>query len=100
MTALLMAMAMMSWIPADSTAYCLRGRMADGTQTRARSVAQNTLPLGSMIKTNKPGPGGIYIWYVRDRIGSGSELDFWTPSCSDALRWNKPIKFRVLRRGK
>jgi 3D (Asp-Asp-Asp) domain-containing protein len=75
--------------------------MADGSNTRSRSVANNFLPFGTKIKTNKPGPRGLRIFYVRDRIGFGSELDFWTDSCSDANQWGRrQITFRVLRYGR
>lgn len=88
-----------------STAYtpCSSGTiMADGTRTRLRSVANNFLPLGSKIRlVGRPGPYGLRIFYVRDRIGSGSQLDFWVPSCRDGILWGRRIvKFRVLRYGR
>lgn len=87
-----------------STAYtpCSSGSlMADGTQTRLRSVANNFLPLGTKIKLSRPGPYGLRIFYVRDRIGSGTELDFWVPSCSYGFVWgSRVVSFRVLRYGR
>lgn len=84
-----------------STSYCLKGRMADGTYTRARSVANNFLPLGSIIRTSRPGPGGYRIYVVRDRIGHGSALDFWTPTCRQAFSWGRrTVKFIVVRYGR
>jgi 3D (Asp-Asp-Asp) domain-containing protein len=77
--------------------------MADGTRTRLRSVANNFLPLGSKIKiTSKhPGPYGLRIFYVRDRIGHGSQLDFWVPSCRYGINWGRrTIRFKVLRYGR
>ena len=85
-----------------STSYCLTGTMADGTQTRPRSVAMNTLPLGSKIKLIKPRSfNGYRIFYVRDRIGYGSELDFWAPSCGQSMSWGRrPVTIKVLRTGR
>lgn len=84
-----------------STAYCLQGTMADGTYTRKRSVANNFLPLGSKIKTRTAGPGGLRIFYVRDRIGHGSQLDFWVPTCGSAYKWGRrSVRFTVLRYGR
>ena len=72
---------------AESTAYCLTGRMSDGSYTRLRSAASNRHPLGTKIRvtSRRPGPLGLRRFVIRDRIGYGSELDFWTPSCSYAL---------------
>lgn len=74
-------------LPAESTAYCLRGRMADGTFVRAGSAASNRHPLGTRIYVR--GPGGRKKWTIRDRIGHGSELDFWVPTCSAAFAWGR-----------
>lgn len=75
---------------ADSTAYCLRGTMADGTYTRHRSVAMNRHPLGTRIYVlGRGGPNGLRRFIVRDRIGYGSEMDFWRPSCSLARAWGR-----------
>lgn len=71
-----------------STAYCLRGTMADGTYTRRRSVASNQFPLGTRLYV-KPSPTGMRHFVVRDRIGHGTELDFWTPTCAQAIRWGR-----------
>ncbi len=84
----------------ESTSYCLRGRMADGTYTRARSVAQNGLPFGTKIRTKTRGPGGLRYWFVRDRIGHGSQLDFWQPACAQSRAWGRRrISYTVVRRG-
>lgn len=71
-----------------STAYCLSGTMADGSQTRAGSVASNQYPLGTHLII-KPAPYHRKHWVVRDRIGWGTELDFWRPTCSLAMRWGR-----------
>ncbi len=79
---------MTAWIAVVSTAYCLSGAMADGTPTRPGSVANNAYPLGTQLEI-RPSPTGRRLFRVRDRIGWGTELDFWLPSCSDALRWGR-----------
>jgi len=79
---------MTAWIAVVSTAYCLSGAMADGTPTRPGSVASNRFPLGAELEI-RPSPTGQRYFRVRDRIGWGTELDFWLPSCSDALRWGR-----------
>lgn len=71
-----------------STAYCLGGTMADGTGVRAGSVAHNGYPLGTHL-TIDPSPTGRRRFIVRDRIGWGTELDFWTPSCASARAWGR-----------
>lgn len=88
---------------AESTSYCIRGKMADGTRTRNHSVAMNSLPLGSKIKLIKPRRfRGMRTFVVRDRIGHGSELDFWNPSCSHATHnWGRrTVTLKVIRRGR
>lgn len=76
---------------ASSTAYCLSGRMADGTYVRPRSAASNRHPLGTRLQLTgrQAGPGGLRRYVVRDRIGHGSELDLWTGSCAQAIRYGR-----------
>jgi 3D (Asp-Asp-Asp) domain-containing protein len=71
-----------------STGYCLHGTMADGSFTRAGSVAHNGYRLGTRL-TIWPSPTGQRRFVVRDRIGWGTELDFWVPSCSTAISWGR-----------
>lgn len=73
-----------------STAYCLSGTMADGSPVRAGSVAHNGYPLGTRI-TVSPSFYGQRRFVVRDRIGWGTELDFWTPSCATAYAWGRRV---------
>lgn len=64
-----------------TTSYCLLGTMADGSYTRAGSAANNRLPLGTQITVDPPFLNRRR-WTVRDRIGWGTELDLWAPSCA------------------
>jgi 3D (Asp-Asp-Asp) domain-containing protein len=79
-----------SWVAVVSTAYCLSGTMADGTPVRAGSVANNHLRLGTTIQVSAS-PTRRRSFVVRDRIGWGTELDFWVPSCAQALLWGRRI---------
>lgn len=80
-----------------STAYCLSGTMADGSHTRAGSVASNHYRLGTHLVI-KHAPTRRKHWVVRDRIGYGTELDFWVPTCGQARQWGRrTIKVRVHR---
>lgn len=79
-------------VPTTATAYCITGRMADGTWTRPRSAA--TLPgglrLGTRIRlTGRPFLGGLRKFVVRDRIGYGSTLDLWAGDCGAAVAWGR-----------
>jgi 3D (Asp-Asp-Asp) domain-containing protein len=85
---------------ASSTSYspCSSGSvMADGTRTRFGSVASNRHPLGTRIRLIGVRFHGRRTFTVRDRIGSGSELDFWTASCAAARRWGRRrVRYRVI----
>lgn len=80
----------MSWVAVVSTAYCLSGVMSDGTYVRPGSVAENHLSLGTRIEVTAS-PTRRTLFTVRDRIGWGTELDFWVPSCSRAWLWGRRI---------
>src|SRR5436190_22279985 len=74
----------------SATSYCLRGTMADGTYTRHGSVANNFLPLGAKIKLLRPRSfHGRRYFHVRDRIGWGTQLDLWSPTCAQARRFGR-----------
>jgi 3D (Asp-Asp-Asp) domain-containing protein len=73
-----------------STAYCLLGTMADGTFTRPGTVASNHYPLGTHV-TISPAPTRRRRYVVRDRIGWGTELDFWSPTCWAAIQWGRRV---------
>ena len=83
-----MTAVLLSAVIASSTGYCLHGTMADGTSTRPGSVAHNGYPLGTHLWI-KPSPTGRRHFVVRDRIGWGTQLDFWTPTCGQALTWGR-----------
>jgi 3D (Asp-Asp-Asp) domain-containing protein len=86
---------------ASSTSYCPGSSgpvMADGTRTRLGSVASNRHPLGTRLRLIGVRFLGRRTFVVRDRIGSGSDLDFWAPSCSASRRWGRRrVRYRVVR---
>lgn len=76
---------------AQSTSYCLSGSMADGSRVRRGSVAMNRHPLGTRIRLVGATFNGRRRFVVRDRIGHGSELDFWSSSCRVSARWGRRV---------
>lgn len=88
MTTLLASVVLAFGVPTTSTAYCLHGRMADGSYTRAGSIAHNGYRLGTRV-TVWPSPTGQRRFIVRDRIGWGTQLDFWLPTCGAAVQWGR-----------
>lgn len=83
-----------------STAYCLRGTMADGSYTRHGSVASNKHALHRRIRLRPRGRRlfGRRTFTIRDRIGWGTELDFWTASCATARAYGvRRVHYVVLK---
>lgn len=72
-----------------ATAYCLKGRTANGGSVRRGIVAADPriLPLGSRIQINAGSYSGTYT--VADTGGGvkGRKLDIWMPSCVEAVRF-------------
>ena len=80
----------------DSTSYCQSGTTASGKQTYWGEVANNFLPLGTLIKLDQPVNGKSYF-RVEDHIGYGSQLDIFQWSCTAALDYGRrEIGFRVV----
>ena len=80
-------------ITLSSTSYsrCSSGSiMADGTPVRLGSVASNRHPLGTRITLTRP-VLGRRRFTVRDRIGYGTELDIWSPSCAFSVAYGRRI---------
>lgn len=83
----------------NSTSYCDHGLVSQQGYTAHKgvvAVVEGTLPLGTWIKLRKP-VFGRYVWVVRDHIGWGSELDFWSSSCSASEQYGRrPADYRVI----
>jgi 3D (Asp-Asp-Asp) domain-containing protein len=72
-----------------ATSYCLHGRMADGSYTRWGSAAMNGVRLGAHIRLTGRSFYGQRTFTVRDRIGYGTRLDLWHPSCAASRAWGR-----------
>jgi 3D (Asp-Asp-Asp) domain-containing protein len=74
-----------------ATAYCLKGRTANGGAVRRGVVAadRRMLPLGTKIYVDAGAYSGMYT--VADTGGAvkGNILDIWVPSCSEANRFGR-----------
>jgi len=94
----------------SSTAYCSPQPTAAGPAARFGWVAENSLPLRSVIRLTNP-RHGIFDrqtrryrirFLVMDRIGSGSSLDFFIPWGSEShCAWGRrTVSFVVERYGR
>lgn len=74
-----------------ATAYCLKGRTANGGGVRRGIVAADprVLPLGTKIYINAGAYSGTYT--VTDTGGAikGRILDIWVPNCGEAVRFGR-----------
>lgn len=69
-----------------STAYCLRGTMANGEQVHAGAAASNHFPLGTRVTVLDT--GASYI--IKDRSAPGATgLDIWMSSCEAARNYGR-----------
>lgn len=69
----------------DVTAYCPTGhRTASGAWPRPGMAAGNRWPFGTVLDVE-----GVGRVVVTDRIGHGSELDLYMPSCAAAIRFGR-----------
>ena len=79
-----------------ATAYCLKGKMANGQRVSQGSVAVDPriIPLGSTIDIL-----GLGTYTARDTGGliKNTRLDLWMPSCSQAIKFGRrTVKVRVI----
>lgn len=77
--------------PLDATAYCQGTVTASGRAPFVGEVANNTWPLGTRLRVSPP-VWGHTRFVVLDRIGWGSQIDFYTPSCSIALAFGRRVE--------
>ena len=75
----------------SATAYCLKGRTANGGSVRRGIIAADPriLPLGTRINLNAGAYSGNYL--VADTGGAikGRKLDIWVANCSEARRFGR-----------
>jgi len=76
-----------------ATAYCLKGRTANGGGVRRGIVAadRRVLPLGTKVYIDGGAYSGTYT--VTDTGGKikGNILDIWMPNCSEATRFGRRV---------
>jgi len=74
-----------------ATAYCLRGRTANGGGVRRGIVAadRRVLPLGTRIQVSAGAYSGTYTVTDTGSRVRGRILDIWMPSCSEANRFGR-----------
>src|ERR1017187_6241891 len=79
----------------SSTCYAEGGKTSSGEQAYFGEVANNFLSLGTRIKLDHPA-FGRRDFVVLDHIGSGSELDIFTPSESSCNIYGRveDVQFR------
>ncbi len=80
----------------NSTSYCQAGIMASGRETFDGAVAGNRWPLGTWLFVLSGSHKGETV-QVLDRIGWGSQLDFFTRSCKRAWQYGRQqIKVEII----
>lgn len=62
--------------------------MASGRNVYSGAAASNRHPIGTRLRLTD-GPRAGETVTVEDRIGHGSDLDLWTPSCSEARNYGR-----------
>jgi hypothetical protein len=88
---------------ASSTSYC-PGSSGAYMAHKHRHVyfgaaASNRHPFGTRIRLLGTSFLGRKTFTIEDRIGSGSDLDLWAPTCSASNAWGRRwIRYRVLGR--
>ena len=74
-----------------ATAYCLRGRMANGQHVRRGVIAADprVLRLGSRVNLGAGAYSGQYV--VSDTGGKikGKKIDIWVANCAEAKRFGR-----------
>ena len=85
-------------ISVSSTSYCQSGIMADGQMTHMGAAAGNMWPLGTRLEILSGSHQGTSVT-IEDRIGWGSQLDFFTWSCRAAIDYGREqIEVEVIER--
>ncbi len=59
--------------------------MADGHHVHPGAAAGNRWPFGTRLRIVETGQ----IVTIEDRIGWGSDLDIWMPSCAQAITYGR-----------
>ncbi len=86
-------------LPYVATAYCLRGRMANGRPVAKGFIAadRRVLPIGTRVRLEAGAYSGEYV--VADTGGAvrGRRIDIWVPNTGEAMRFGRrAVKLTVL----
>jgi hypothetical protein len=79
------------WVALDTTSYCQGTVTASGRHVFLGEAANNTLPLGTRVRV-RPRVFGRSRFIILDRIGWGSQMDFYNPSCSAAVSYGRRVE--------
>ena len=71
-----------------STAYSLRGRMANGERVHDGAAAMNCVPFGTRYRVLE-GPLAGKVFTVKDRVGRGSQFDVWMSNRASARAYGR-----------
>jgi 3D (Asp-Asp-Asp) domain-containing protein len=71
----------------SATAYCLKGKMANGQKPHRGAVATDSLPLGTKVHIDAGKYTGTYT--VKDRGVHGKRIDIWVPTKNEAVNWGR-----------
>lgn len=72
----------------SATAYCLKGRMANGQKVHSGAIAADPRVLRRNTVVTIVGRG---TYVVKDTGGAikGNRIDIWMPSCADAKKFGR-----------
>lgn len=81
----------------NATAYCLKGRMANGQTVHSGAIAADprVLPLGTKVYIE-----GMGSYVVKDTGGAikGNKIDVWLASCSQARKFGRrPLQLTIIK---
>jgi 3D (Asp-Asp-Asp) domain-containing protein len=79
------------WVSLDATAYDQGTITASGEHVYVGEVACNLYPLGTRLQVSPP-VFGLNRFRVEDRIGFGSQIDFYTQSYDQAVEFGRRVE--------
>jgi 3D (Asp-Asp-Asp) domain-containing protein len=88
---LIVTLGMSSGPQLQATSYCQGTITASGEAPYVGEVANNMWPLGTRVEVS-PAVFGRRFFHVEDRIGYGSQIDFYNPSCQRAIQFGRRIE--------
>jgi hypothetical protein len=74
----------------ESTAYCLKGTMANTKKTHAGVVAMAGVPFGTKYRILS-GPMKGHVVTVEDRPDNKTQFDIWMADCHKAIQYGRHV---------